>query len=833
MTGDTKQSERSQRGAALLAEQMQAAVAPMRVGAGEVVAHQGDEGRCFYLVGSGALDVVVESEEGLRLPIARLGPGSHFGEMSLLAGMPASADVVASEPSVLYGVAPEEFHRLMRRRPELVEYLASELAIRLKQTNTQLAVQQRRQATLSTLIGSRASFGFESDLPGLRKLMTAGVAEVANSDQPALIVGERGVGKRALALHLHASGPRRAKAVLVVDCRELSLDEARSQLFGDADPEFVTRFSDRLGYLQAADRGTLVLANLSGLPVEVQDDLATFLRAHGEHPDDTRVAVRVIGTVEEPHDTSGGSLGLSDALAQAFASGPEIRLKPLRERRRDIIPLAEHFLREAARLGRRPPKRLGESAKRKLLSHEFRSANLGELRQIVDLGIDLAEGEEIAAQHLFFGAGVGAERSQIDLLRWTRLERLLLRGHLLTGARAFVALVFAGITAACLIAPTSRAGQVANAMAWGLWWPTLVVLSVLLGRVWCAVCPLSSGAEAVQRVSGRHLPPTDRLKDAGPTLALIGFAAIIWLEHATGMVAHPRATAILLLSLAVIAAMLGWLYQRHTWCRYLCPLGAMSAMFSTASSLRVQARREVCQGSCTGNECYKGSGQASGCPMFNHALFLNSGQHCKLCLECLRACPSRSARLVAQFPLRDLWQSDLVSTEIAPLTVVVGLMALLLLAAPTVDSIAPLGGSWLSGGTIAVVAIGLALQRLFRSAERRGDSGRPAWAARVIYAYVPAVAVAMFCFHIRSLPWLDRVFLRLGESSGDLLGASLLQIAEGLAVGLGGAMTLLGLWRLCRQRLGPQLVTPVVAWIPLGLLAAAYVTAGLLLPGRG
>ncbi len=724
MAGDIEQTERSRRGTALLAEEMRATIAPVEVAAGEVVAHQGDEGKHFYLIASGALDVVVESEEGSRLPVARLGPGSHFGEMSLLAGMPASADVVASEPSVLYGLPPEGFSQLMRRRPELVEYLAGELAVRLKRANTQLAAQQRRQDTLSKLIGSQEDSGFESNLPGLRKLLATAVAEACASDQPVLMIGERGVGKRSLARYLHASGPRRAKSVFVLDCRELSPASARGQLLGDAEPDLVSRFSDRLGYLQAADRGTLILSHVDALPPEAQDDLATFLRSHRDLSDDTRVVVRVIGTIESRPGAPGGSSGLGAALARAFSAGPAIEIKPLRERRRDILPLAERFLQDAVRVGRKPPKRLGESARRKLLSHEFRSANLEELRQVVSLGIDLSDGEEVVAQHLFFGAGLGSERSQIDLLRWARLEQLLLRGRLLTGARILVALVFAAIVAACISAPTTRAGQFANAMAWGLWWPSLVVMLVLLGRVWCAVCPLSSGAQALQRVSGRQFAPSDRLKALGPALALVGFATIIWIEHATGMAEHPRSTAILLLSLAAIAGALGWLFQRHTWCRYLCPLGAMGAVFSTASALRVQARREVCQGSCTGNECYKGSDKVSGCPMFNHALFLNSGQHCKLCLECLRACPSRSAWLVVQSPLRDLWQSDLFSMEIAPLTVVVGLMALFLLAAPVIDAGAPLGGWWFGGGTLAAVAFGLALQWAFRAAEKRGGDDR-------------------------------------------------------------------------------------------------------------
>src|SRR3990172_5125913 len=110
-----------------LGDALRAAVTPFKVEPGEIVVRQGEVGKRFYFVESGALDVVVTSEEGIRLPIARLGPGSHFGEMSLLAGTTVSADVVACEPSVLYAPTSEEFERLIRRDPELLDYLAGEL----------------------------------------------------------------------------------------------------------------------------------------------------------------------------------------------------------------------------------------------------------------------------------------------------------------------------------------------------------------------------------------------------------------------------------------------------------------------------------------------------------------------------------------------------------------------------------------------------------------------------------------------------------------------------------------------------------------------------------
>jgi CRP-like cAMP-binding protein/polyferredoxin len=822
-------TERSPAGAALLIAEMRSKVAPVKVAAGETVVRQGDEGRAFYLVESGSLDVIIASEEGLRLPVARLGPGSHFGEMSLLTGAPASADVVASEPTVLYAATPEEFRELIESKPDLVHCLVGELALRLKGTNEQLAAQQERQATLSKLVSSRPSSPFKQDLRSFGKRLMAEVAEAAYSDRPLLVAGEKGVGKRALALHIHATGPRQNKAVLVLDCGELPGEEARSQLFGDERPEFVSRFADRLGYLQAADRGTLILANMDRLPAEVQEALAVFLRTQEGPPEDSRVAVRVIGTCDTLPQPSDAQSSLCEALSEAFSRGQAIQLQPLRQRRRDIVPLAEHFLQHESSRGDGPRKRLDESARRKLLSHDYPFENAEELRQVVSLGVDLAEGEAIGAEHLFFGAGIGVEAPQVDLLCWAWLEQLLRRRNPLTEVKALVAVIFTAIVVVCLVSPESRLGQVTNVMVWGLWWPALIILSILFGRVWCAVCPLSSGGEAVQRAGGRGWAPTDRLKNAGPLVALVGFAGIIWIEHVAEMSTHPRSTALLLLSLSATAAAVGWLFQRHTWCRYLCPLGAMCSVFSTASILRVHARREVCQASCAGNECYRGSESVQGCPMFNHALFLNSGQHCKLCLECLRSCPVSSPRLVLQLPLRDIWQSDLISTEAAPLTIVVGLMALLLAASFAVDSQGLLGGWWFTAGTLAVVAAGLLVRRALRPAGEADGGVGLSWAARMLFAYAPAVAAVLLAFHLLSLPWLGEISLRLGWGEGELFDVSLLLIIQGLALGLGGLMALWGLWRLCRQRSEAALLKSAAVCTALGGVALAYLAGALAL----
>ena len=785
----------------------------------------GDAGRALYVVESGGLDVVVTAEEGLRLPVARLGPGNHFGEMSLLTGEPISADVVACEDSVLYAADEARFNELVRPDQELMEHLAGELAARLTRTNQQLSALQQRQAALGKLIGGGQAHRYDAELPSFGKSFREQVEEAAASDEPVVIAGEDGVGRRALAQYIHSQSSRADRPILMADCRELpeEEEEAARCLFGDGRPEFVSRFAERLGYLQAADGGTLVLAHIEALPTDTQEDLASFLATHRGARGEEEVDVRVVATTSEEPEPEEAPDGWSPGLKTAFGAGHALGVRPLRRRRRDIEPLAEWFLEETAQQSGGEPKGLGDDARRELQGYDFAFGNAAELRQVMQLAAHLAPGDTVNAEHLFFGPGGGAEAARLDLLRWPWVEKAMLHGRLLTLPRAAVALFFAGIVVACVVAPGGAVGHWANVLVWGLWWPGLIVSLVFLGRAWCAVCPLSTAAEAFQSWKGRLGEPPEALKRNGPALAIIGFMAIVWVEEVAGMTERPLYTAGLLVSLALAAVVLGWLFERHTWCRYVCPLGAMGAVFSVIAAPRVRARREVCGAACQGQECYKGSEGEQGCPMSSHALFLQGGQHCKLCMACLRSCPSQSPRLILQAPLQEIWRSDLIAADMAPMAAVVGLAALLLAATS-----GHRGGPWaITFGAIAAIAVGLSLAALLRHRSRTASTRDVSWAARVVYAYAPSAAALLLAFHLGSVPWIADVTLRLGASGSTVVSLSLLELLRWGGAAVGAAMTMWALGALCVMQFGGRRLRATVGWVGLSALAVSGLALGI------
>ncbi|WP_336921461.1 Crp/Fnr family transcriptional regulator [Aquipuribacter sp. SD81] len=111
-----------------------------RFGRDEVLVHEGDPSDSLHLVESGRLAVRVSTEDGGRVLLNVLGPGSHFGELSLVAGgeRRRTATVVALEPSATRTLSASAFADLRRRRPETMAFLLAALAQRVEELSVRL-----------------------------------------------------------------------------------------------------------------------------------------------------------------------------------------------------------------------------------------------------------------------------------------------------------------------------------------------------------------------------------------------------------------------------------------------------------------------------------------------------------------------------------------------------------------------------------------------------------------------------------------------------------------------------------------------------------------------
>lgn len=208
---------------------------------------------------------------------------------------------------------------------------------------------------------------------------------VADSDLPILLLGETGVGKELFARRLHRRSRRRHKPMIHVNCAALPESLAESELFGHVKGAFSGATSDRPGRFEAAQGGTLFLDEVGELPLSLQAKLLRALQ-NGEiqrlgTDDVIQTDVRIIAATNRDLKANTLAGNFRADLYHRLSVYP-VPIPPLRERERDILILAGHFLEfNRARLGLRGV-RLSYGAERALLRYPW-PGNVRELEHVI------------------------------------------------------------------------------------------------------------------------------------------------------------------------------------------------------------------------------------------------------------------------------------------------------------------------------------------------------------------------------------------------------------------------------------------------------------------
>ncbi len=203
----------------------------------------------------------------------------------------------------------------------------------------------------------------------------------------------------------------------------------------------------------------------------------------------------------------------------------------------------------------------------------------------------------------------------------------------------------------------------ATAITWYLWFCLVFVLMVVVGRAWCAMCPFGGFGEWVQRHAfwnrtssniGLGLKMPASVAQYGFLSSVGAFLLLTWIEEYFNIAGpgNPAATSFMVLGIVGSALLFFLVFERRTFCRYVCPLTALiGSVGSMGSVAGFRTRdRDVCL-SCQTKDCMRGDPDGYGCPWYTWPGSADSNATCGLCTECYKACPSDNIGLFVQKPL--------------------------------------------------------------------------------------------------------------------------------------------------------------------------------------
>ena len=217
-----------------------------------------------------------------------------------------------------------------------------------------------------------------------------------------LITGESGTGKELVAKAIHYNSPRKEKPFVTLNCGAIPESLIESELFGHMKGAFTDAIATKKGLFEVADEGTIFLDEISELPLLMQVKLLRvlqdreFKRVGGT--EDIRVDVRIIAATNKDLEEAVKEKRFREDLFYRL-NVIQIKLPPLRDRKEDIQPLANHFLKKYSQELSKAISKISPEALQILLNYEY-PGNVRELQNIIERAVALEGSEELTPHNL-------------------------------------------------------------------------------------------------------------------------------------------------------------------------------------------------------------------------------------------------------------------------------------------------------------------------------------------------------------------------------------------------------------------------------------------------
>jgi len=257
---------------------------------------------------------------------------------------------------------------------------------------------------LSQIGSQKGTFPLVIAKSSIMKQILTRVGKIAKSHSNVFICGESGTGKEVIASMIHTYSKRSSSPFIRVNCAALPDTLIESEFFGHEKGSFTGAHVKRIGRFELADKGTLLLDEISETPASLQVKLLRVVQEQEFErvgaAESIPIDVRLISTSNRNMKEAIKKGEFREDLYYRLNVIP-IYLPPLRERTQDILPLAEHFLKELCQKNQIPLKTFSEEAQKKLLSCKW-PGNIRQLRNVIEYSVIMNDSLQIDGDHLFF-----------------------------------------------------------------------------------------------------------------------------------------------------------------------------------------------------------------------------------------------------------------------------------------------------------------------------------------------------------------------------------------------------------------------------------------------
>ncbi len=642
---------------------------------GASIFQQNDPSEGLYLVAAGEVELVLSRGYGGESVVSRIGPGGHFGETSLLTGKPHSLGARACNDLKLVWFEKRVFQEVLLVDNAIKDQLNFALAERLQVSFRDQADSMehaRHHGSKISRLEDYTSFTEESDnstgksgsgsfriSSAVRRIQSITILFAKNLD-PVFLTGESGTGKKFLAKQIHLQSEYFHGPYIEIDLRDLEEDVTGGNLFGNQQADFPYAQVRQAGTLEQFGGGTVVLLHPECMSLPLQQKLVqaiadgTFTRIGGNKQIPLEARIIFISEKEMEDLETVGSLfpRMLEVMRQQHFYVPS-----LREHKRDLPRLVEHYLRRYSREYGKNIHKISPNSMGILMNYDW-PGNLTELASVIQRAVMLAQKDEILTNQILLGLPKTEGKWEFNILRIPWIAKALKSEVFPALPRAIVGVVFFTACLALFFGPAEAEKNIGITLSWVIGWPVLYFSFFFLARIWCSVCTLAVPGRLVQSIWKPQRNTPEFIKTYSGWIMAVLCIIVLWVEIVWDAYSKPILGGWVILAVTTGSFVFSIIFKRRVWCRYVCPLGAINAIFAMPSVLELRANRHLCLNRCRQHVCFGADNEQEGCPMFRHPFLVDNNRDCILCAKCIKSCKDNSIHLNLRLAPQELWDLE-------------------------------------------------------------------------------------------------------------------------------------------------------------------------------